>query len=84
LGRKIKTLRVPPSVGILCGQVMGLFLRDVLLTRNELEGLMSELLTSQQPPNAPTLFSDWLEKNKSTIGRRYSSEVARHFRWSAT
>ncbi len=82
LGRKIKTLRVPPSVGIFCGQVMGLFLRDVLLTRDELEGLMSELLTSQQPPNAPTRFSDWLENNKSVVGRSYSSEVARHFRWS--
>ncbi|MFI5173693.1 MAG: SDR family oxidoreductase [Terriglobia bacterium] len=84
LGRKPKTLRVPPSVGIFCGQVMGLFLRDVLLTRNELEGLMSELLTSPQPPNAPTRFSDWLEKNKSSVGRSYSSEVARHFRWSAS
>lgn len=84
LGRKIRTLRVPPSIGILCGQVLGLFLRDVLLTRNELEGLMSELLTSQQPPNAPTRFSDWLEENKSSAGRHYSSEVARHFRWSAT
>ncbi len=84
LGRKLRTLRVPPSVGIFCGQVLGWFLRDVLLTRNELEGLMSELLTSPQPPNAPTRFSDWLEKNKSTIGRHYSSEVARHFRWSAS
>jgi uncharacterized protein YbjT (DUF2867 family) len=83
LGRKLKTLRVPPSLGILCGQVLGFFLRDVLLTRNELEGLMSELLTSLQPPNAPTRFSDWLEKNKSVVGSRYSSELARHFRWSA-
>ncbi|MBZ5538520.1 MAG: NAD(P)H-binding protein [Acidobacteriia bacterium] len=83
LGRKIKILRVPPAIGIFCGQVLGLFLRDVLLTRNELEGLMSELLTSPQPPNAPTRFSDWLKENNSTVGRHYSSEVARHFRWSA-
>jgi uncharacterized protein YbjT (DUF2867 family) len=84
LGRKPRTLKVPPSVGIFFGQILGLFLRDVLLTRNELEGLMSELLTSPQPPNAPTRFSKWLEENKSAVGRRYSSEVARHFRWSAT
>jgi hypothetical protein len=77
-------MKVPPSLGICCGQILGLFLRDVLLTRNELKGLMDELLTSRQLPNAPTRFSDWLEKNKSTVGGCYSSEVARHFRWSAS
>ncbi len=81
LGKNPIFLKVPPSAGIFCGKVIGLFLSDVLLTRNELKGLMAELLTSGQPSNAPTKFSDWLEKNKSTVGSSYSSEVARHFRW---
>jgi hypothetical protein len=42
---------------------------------------MEEYLTSPQPPNGITRFSDWLEQNKSTVGSRYSSEIARHFRW---
>jgi hypothetical protein len=33
--------------------------------------------------NGATAFSDWLEKNRATVGTRYSSEMARHFRWSA-
>jgi NADH dehydrogenase len=84
IGKRPGIVKVPPSVGIVCGQILGLFLRDVLLTRNELKGLMDELLTSRQLPNATTKFSDWLEQNKSTVGSRYSSEIARHFRWSAS
>lgn len=84
IGKKPRIVKVPPAVGIVCGQILGLFLRDVLLTRNELKGLMDELLTSRQLPNATTKFSDWLEQNKSTVGSRYSSEIARHFRWSAS
>ena len=65
------------------GKVIGLFLRDVLLTDNELKGLMRELLTSSQAANAPTRFTDWLEQNKSTVGAGYSSEITRHYRWVA-
>lgn len=81
LGRKPRLVAIPPSLGILLGQVLGLFLGDVLLTRNELRGLMEEMLTSEQAPNGTTRISDWLETNKSTVGSRYSSEIARHFRW---
>ena len=83
IGRHPGFVRVPPGLGIFCGQVLSIFLKDVLLTRNELKGLMDEMLTSEQMPNGPTKFSDWLETNKETIGASYSSEVGRHFRWSA-
>ncbi len=84
IGKNPKVVRVPPSIGIFCGHILGVFLHDVLLTRNELKGLMNEMLTSAQASNGETKFSDWLEKNKSTVGGTYSSEVARHFRWSAS
>ena len=84
MGRNTKFIHLPPAVGIAGGKLIGLFLGDVVLTGNELKGLMMELLTSNQPPNAATRFSDWLEENKATIGSRYSSEIARHFRWSAS
>jgi NADH dehydrogenase len=82
LGRKTMFLKVPPAAGIFAGKVIGLALGDVVLTAGELQGLMAGLLTSQQPPNAPARFSEWLERNASTVGSRYSSELARHFRWS--
>lgn len=84
IGKKPKVVRVPPWLGIFFGHLLGMYLRDVLLTRNELKGLMDEMLTSEQAPNGATKLSDWLEQNKSTVGRSYSSEVARHFRWSGS
>ena len=84
IGRKPKVIRVPASLGLFCGRILGLLLRDVLLTRDELRGLMDEMLTSEQAPNGATHLSDWLENNKTTVGRVYSSEIGRHFRWSAS
>jgi nucleoside-diphosphate-sugar epimerase len=84
VGTYPKMVKVPSSLGISCGHILSVFLRDVLLTRNELKGLMDEMLTSEQAPNGETKFSDWLEKNKSIVGTSYTSEIARHFRWSAS
>ena len=81
MGRKPRLVHVPPSLGLLAGRVIGLAVKDEILTRDELDGLMQELLTSRQAPNCPTRFSDWVEENARTIGRRYTSEMGRHFRW---
>ncbi len=70
---------VPPWAGIALGRLIGLAVRDVLLTRDELQGLMDNLLTSSQNPNGPTRFSEWLAANREQVGTAYSSELARHF-----
>jgi uncharacterized protein YbjT (DUF2867 family) len=83
LGRRVSFVSVSPWMTIFMGKVVGLFLRDVILTADELRGLMDNLLTSLQEPNAPTKFSEWLGENHRTIGSAYSSELDRHFRWSS-
>ena len=75
--------RSPRNKRFFLGKVIGGFLRDVILTKDELRGLMNEHLTSMEPPLGQTKFSDWLEANKASIGGAYSSELDRHFRWSA-
>lgn len=76
-------IHIPPAIGILFGKLIGLVLRDNILTRNELKGLMDEMLTSKQQPNGTTAFSDWLESHKEKIGSVYSSEIERHFKWKS-
>jgi len=80
---KTRLVRTSPSIGIALGNLIGWAKRDVLLTRDELRGLMDELLTSQQTPNGQTRFSDWLDIYKDEIGLSYSSEIKRHFHWRA-
>jgi hypothetical protein len=52
----------------------------VVLTREEVDGLMANLLLSEGPPTGQTLLSDWLGQNAGRVGARYASEVSRHFR----
>ena len=81
VSRNVLFVRTPPALGIYLGKVIGLALGDVILTQAELDGLMASLLTSDQAPNGKTKFSEWLIKNKDSIGSSYSSELDRHFRW---
>ncbi len=81
LNRDVKFIHVWPNIGVFIGKIIGLFVHDVLLTKDELRGLMDNKLTSQQIPNAKTKFTEWLKANKETFGDRYSSELDRHFRW---
>jgi NADH dehydrogenase len=82
MGRRVRLVHVPPTVGIYLGQIMGWFVRDVVLTKDELKGLMASLLCSDQPPNGQTRFSEWLASNVDSLGTSYSSELGRHFRWT--
>jgi uncharacterized protein YbjT (DUF2867 family) len=70
---------VPPWAGIALGRLVSFVVRDVILTRDELQGLMDNLLTSSQNPNGPTRFSEWLAAHRAQLGTAYSSELARHF-----
>jgi NADH dehydrogenase len=79
----VALVHIPPSLGILLGKLIGLGLGDVILTRDELQGLMDELLTSKQAPNGTTRFSDWLESHGDQLGSVYSSEIRRHFKWKS-
>ena len=81
LNRKVKFLHIPPTLGILLGKIIGAFVGDVVLTKDEVRGLMVNKLCSSQKPNGQTLFSDWIRENKDTVGKRYTSELASHFYW---
>lgn len=79
LGRSVRIVSVPPRLALLCARALSYWVRDVLLTRDEMEGLMAGLLLSDQPPAGETRLKDWLAANASTVGAIYTSELARHF-----
>ncbi len=81
LGSPSMLVHLPPGLGITLGRLIGLFIGDVILTRDELEGLMASLLVSSDPPLGKTLFSEWLRRQADNLGKEYASELRRHFRW---
>ena len=80
VGSKARIVHLPPNLALLFSKIAGLLVRDVVLTRAEIDGLMAGLLVSDGPPNGQTSFSGWLEENGDTLGRRYASEMRRHYR----
>ena len=80
VNRKPRLMFMSPGSFILAGRLIGLFTRDVVLTRQEVEGLMAELLVSGEPPRGTQRLDDFLLANANTIGARYASELSRHFR----
>ena len=69
----------PPLLALWAAQFMSIFVKDVMLTPEEVDGLMANLLISKEAPRCKTSLGTWLEENKITVGKQYASELARHF-----
>ena len=80
IGSQACILRVPPRLTYGLARVTGLLVRDVVLTWDEILGLMESLLVSLTPPTGTTRLGAWLAANADTVGVRYASEVLRHYR----
>jgi len=70
---------LPPILALWAAQFMSIFVNDVMLTPEEVDGLMANLLISKEPPRCRTSLRNWLAENKATVGKQYASELARHF-----
>jgi NADH dehydrogenase len=70
---------VPGWLSLALLRAVGLVLRDVVLTREELLGLEQELLISHDAPTGRESVRDWLMAHGQGLGRRYVNDVRRHF-----
>jgi NADH dehydrogenase len=77
LGLKRPVVSVPPELGYWACRITGLFVRDVVITREEIRGLMEGRLCVEAPPLGATKLTEWVERHKDTLGRHYTSEMAR-------
>ena len=83
IGVRRPIVRVSPRLGYWVGCCLNPLVKDVIITREEITGLMRGLLDSPSPPTAPTRLTDWAQSNRETLGRRYASEVARRVKRAA-
>jgi len=77
IGKPRRIISVSPGVGYALGWMMGRLVGDVMLTREEIEGLMQGLLYVNAPPTGQTRLTDWVRRHADTLGLRYTSELAR-------
>ncbi|MFZ0547202.1 MAG: NAD(P)H-binding protein [Candidatus Promineifilaceae bacterium] len=77
IGKKRPVIGVPPSLGYLVGSIIGRLVGDVLITQDEVEGLMADLLYTPSPPTGETKLTDWATEHAAELGHKYASELAR-------
>ncbi|MEW6716280.1 MAG: NAD-dependent epimerase/dehydratase family protein [Chloroflexota bacterium] len=79
-GSRAKILHLPPRLAMLTVLGISTFVRDVVLTRDEIAGLMENQLYTDSPPLGRTPLSKWLEDHAKVVGSTYHSELKRHYR----
>jgi uncharacterized protein YbjT (DUF2867 family) len=84
VGTRSPIIHVHPRVMAAAARGLGAIVRDVVLTPDEIAGLMRGLLVSDEPPLGTIAFSRWLEEHRASIGRSYANELHRHFTPTAT
>ncbi len=77
---KARIIHLPTLGALAFCKALGLLLRDVILTRDEVKGLKANLLASSSTtPTGKTKLTDWLTQNADWLGTKYFSELKKHY-----
>ncbi len=79
IGRRPRILYMSPRITYWLTAMVGRLVGDVVLTRDEIAGLMANLLISDRPATGTTRLSEWLREHGQSLGTRYESELKRHY-----
>ena len=79
IGSWAPIFKMPPAIVLAAARAVGWYVGDVVLTKEEIDGLMQNLLVSDRPSPATTRFTDWLDDHADQLGRKYANELSRHF-----
>ena len=77
MGLRRLIVPLPDFVSLLAGRALGLFLKDIVITRHEISGLRGELMYTGTEPLGTTSFTDWLQSEAEILGRTYTNDLKR-------
>ncbi|MBO0810646.1 MAG: NAD(P)H-binding protein [Microlunatus sp.] len=79
VGSRAVVVSVPSAVLTGLSSLLGLVLRDRLLTADEYHAMADGLAASDAPTTGTVRFTDWLDEHGADLGRRYVNDLRRHF-----
>jgi uncharacterized protein YbjT (DUF2867 family) len=77
IGKRRPVISFPPELAYWSGWLIGKLMGDVLVTRDEIAGLMQDLLVTSSPPAGETALTTWAQQHAATLGLYYASELRR-------
>ena len=77
IGKRRPVVSVPPIMGYAVSWLIGKIVGDVLITREEIKGLMDNRLCVDAPPAGSMKLTDWARERSASLGLHYTSELAR-------
>jgi NADH dehydrogenase len=78
-GARALVVNAPAWIMRLGARALSPLVHDVVLTAEEIDGLMAGLLVSHAPALGQIGLTRWLEATGASIGRTYANELQRHF-----
>lgn len=80
---RARLVHVPSSALPLLASVLGLVVRDRLLTADEYRAMKEGLADTDGPSTGRVSVSEWITEHGASLGTRYANELNRHFRQPA-
>lgn len=77
LGLRRLIVSMPPRAAYWACRLLGQFVGDVVITREEIQGLMEGRLFVDAPARGTVKLTDWIKRHQATLGKQYTSEMAR-------
>lgn len=71
INSRAKIVCIRPWMALQLAKLIGCLVGNMVITKDEIDGLMSNLLISDGPPTGHTRLSDWLEQNGNSVGAKY-------------
>lgn len=78
-GSRAAVVPVPGALIPPAARLLGLALRDVLLTGDEYQAMADGLADSPGPAAGETVLTEWIARHGDRLGRTYANELARHY-----
>jgi len=79
ISSRASIVHVSPMLTLFLARLIGYVVRDVVITRDEIDGLMSNLLISEGPPTGHTRLNEWLKQKGNGVGAKYFSGLRRQY-----
>ncbi len=80
LNSRARIIHIRPKLAYFLVKLIGYAVRDVMITKDEIQGLMANLLVSECLPMGQNRLSEWLDQNANKVGIKYISGLERHYR----